>query len=383
MGPLSDVTVVELAGIGPAPFCAMTLADMGARVIRVDPPYDRSPDYAPNPVLERGRESIRVDLKQAAGRDIVLTLLSSADALVEGFRPGVAERLGVGPEECHARNPRLVYGRMTGWGQTGPLAHAAGHDINYIGITGALHAIGRAGEAPVPPLNLVGDFGGGAMFLAFGIVCALLEARHSGVGQVVDAAVVDGTTALLGLVSGLRAQGLWTDERGSNLLDTGAPWYDVYVCRDGRYVAVGALEEKFFLTLLDRLGLGEDDDLRASHRDRSRWPRLRAALTQVFASRDRDEWTSVFAGADACCTPVLSLAEAEQHPHLVARELHAPLPEPLAATQPAPAPRFSRTQASLPPSAPRPGQHTRALLTEHGYASEQIDSLAAGGVIVE
>jgi alpha-methylacyl-CoA racemase len=382
MGPLHDVTVVELAGIGPAPFCAMTLADMGARVIRVDPPYDAA-DYTGNPVLERGRESIRVDLKQPVGQEIVLRLVATADVLLEGFRPGVAERLGVGPETCLAENPRLVYGRMTGWGQSGPLALRAGHDINYIALTGALHAIGRAGDAPVPPLNLVGDFGGGAMYLAFGIVCALLEARRSGQGQVVDAAVVDGTTSLLALVHGLRARGLWTDARGSNLLDTGAPWYDVYECRNGGYMAVGALEEKFFLKLLDVLGLGDNEELRASHRDRARWPLLRTTLTRVFATRDRHEWTAAFDGLDACCTPVLTLAEAEQHPHAIARGLHSPLPDPWSATQPAPAPRFSRTPAFMPGAAPRPGEHTRALLAEHGYSREEIDALVSTKTIAE
>jgi alpha-methylacyl-CoA racemase len=382
MGPLTGVTVIELAGIGPAPFCAMLLADMGARVIRVDPPYS-STDYAPNPVLERGRESIRVDLKQPPGRDVVLRLVSSADAFVEGFRPGVTERLGVGPADCLAVNPRLVYGRMTGWGQTGPLASSAGHDINYIGMTGALHAIGRAGSAPVPPLNLVGDFGGGALYLAFGIACALLETARSGSGQVVDAAVVDGTVSLLGLVHGLRAQGLWTDERGTNLLDTGAPWYDVYTCRDGRYMAVGALEEKFFVALLDGLGISDNEELRASHRDRARWPQLRAALTSEFLSRDRDDWAAVFDGVDACCTPVLSLTEAEQHPHARARQLHVPLPPPLSTTQPAPAPRFSRTEAAMPGKPPRPGENTRALLAEHGYTAEQIDSLLTQKAVAE
>ena len=361
----------------------MLLADMGARVIRIDPPYDTARDYTPNPVLERGRESIRVDLKQPAGRAVVLRLVSTADALIEGFRPGVVERLGIGPAECLAVNARLVYGRMTGWGQTGPLAASAGHDINYIGLTGALHAIGRAGEAPVPPLNLVGDFGGGALYLAFGIVCALLEAERSGRGQAIDGAVVDGTTSLLGLVHGLRAHGLWTDDRGRNLLDTGAPWYDVYACRDGRYLAVGTLEEKFFLNLLDGLDLGDDEELRASHRDRQRWPQLRSALTAVFLTRDRDEWAALFAGRDACCTPVLSLAEAEQHPHAITRGLHAPLPDPFTTTQPAPAPRFSRTQASMPRPAPRPGEHTRALLAEHGYSAEQIDTLLANQTVVE
>jgi alpha-methylacyl-CoA racemase len=379
-GPLAGVRVLELAGIGPGPFCVMLLADLGATVVRVDRTGAPSPDYTPNPVLERGRRSVAVDLKNPEGRDVVLRLVESSDVLVESYRPGVAERLGVGPSECLARNPRLVYGRMTGWGQDGPLAPVAGHDINYISMTGALHAMGRAGERPVPPLNLVGDFGGGASSLAFGLVCALLEARTSGHGQVVDANVLDATSTLMGLVHGLRARGRWSLERGSNLLDTGCPYYDVYTCADGRWVAVGAVEERFFLTVLDVLGLAADHRLDGSHKDRSRWPLLRTTLTQAFATRTRDEWTAAFDGLDCCVTPVLDLDEAAAHPHALARSSYAPI----AGTghlQPSVAPRFSRSETPVPGAPASPGQHTREVLSEVGYAEEEIKSLERAGAV--
>jgi alpha-methylacyl-CoA racemase len=379
-GPLAGITVVELAGIGPGPFCAMLLADMGATVLRIDRAGPTSGDYTPNPVLERGRRSLAVDLKQAAGRDVVLRLVETADVLLESFRPGVAERLGLGPDACLARNPRLVYGRLTGWGQDGPLAGAAGHDINYISLTGALHAIGRSGQSPVPPLNLVGDFGGGASSLAFGIACALLESRASGRGQVVDANVLDGTGTLMALVHGLRARGRWSVERGSNLLDTGCPYYDVYACADGRWVAVGTIEERFFCTLLGVLGLDDDASLTGSHKDRGRWPALRAAFTGAFATRTRDEWAEVFAGVDACVTPVLDLDEAVAHPHAVARGSYVPLGDG-DAPQPAVAPRFSRSSTPVPAPAPVPGQHTREILAEHGYDVATIEALLASGAV--
>lgn len=378
-GPLAGVRVIELAGIGPGPFAVMLLADMGAEVIRVDRTGAASADYTPNPVIERGRRSIAVDLKHPAGVEVVLRLVESADVLVESYRPGVAERLGVGPEPCHARNPRLVYGRMTGWGQDGELARVAGHDINYISMTGALHAMGRAGERPVPPLNLVGDFGGGASSLAFGVVCALLEAGTSGRGQVVDANVLDATSTLMGLVHGLRAAGKWTLERGANLLDTGCPYYDVYTCADGRWVAVGAIEEKFFHNALVTLGLDHDEDLRNSHKDRSKWPALRQAFTDAFATRTRDDWTELFAGVDACVTPVLDMDEAAAHPHAAAREAYVPI-EGTPFVQPAVAPRLSRSGSGVPPPPPTPGQHTREILAEAGLAGAVDELLRSGAV---
>ena len=381
-GPLGGITVVELAGIGPGPYCAMLLADMGATVLRVDRAGPASADYTPNPVLERGRRSVAVDLKQPRGRDLVLGLVAAADVLVESFRPGVAERLGLGPDACLARNPRLVYGRMSGWGQEGPLAGAAGHDVNYISLTGALHAIGRTGERPVPPLNLVGDFGGGASSLAFGIVCALLESRQSGRGQVIDANVFDSTATLMALIHGLRARGRWSNERGANLLDTGCPYYDVYTCADGRWVAVGAIEERFFRNLLDVLGLGADPALAGSHKDRGRWPALREALTSAFATRTRDDWADAFVDVDACVTPVLDLDEAVAHPHAVARSSYRPLddgPFP----QPAVTPRFSRSATPVPSPAVVPGQDTRAILAECGYDAAAVDDLLAAGVVAQ
>ncbi len=379
-GPLTGVRVLELAGIGPGPFSVMLLADMGASVVRVDRASAPSADYTPNPVIERGRRSIAVDLKSSDGVAVVLDLLLSFDILVESYRPGVAERLGLGPDRCLAVNPRLVYGRLTGWGQTGPLADVAGHDINYIGMTGALHSIGRAGERPVPPLNLVGDFGGGAASLAFGVVCALLEARTSGRGQVVDANVLESTATLMGLVHGLRAQGKWQGDRGNNLLDTGCPYYDVYTCADGRWVAFGAIEERFFRNALGVLGLLDVPELAGSHKDRSRWPALREALTTVFATRTRDEWTSLFEDVEGCVSPVLDLDEAREHAHAEARGAYADLPG-TEHPQPAVAPRFSRSQTPIPGPAPVPGQHTRDLLAELGYGDERVAALLAAGVV--
>ncbi len=390
MGPLHGVTVIELAGIGPGPFCAMMLADMGATVLRVDPVYDKSADYTANPVLERGRSSVAIDLKHPSGRATLLRLAERADVLLESFRPGVTERLGLGPAELLAANPRLVYARLTGWGQDGPRSMEAGHDINYIALTGALHSIGRAGQGPVAPLNLVGDFGGGAMFMAFGIVCAVLESRRSGHGQVVDANVLEATSTLMALVHGLQAVGSWQDERGTNLLDTGAPFYDTYECADGRWVAVGCIESRFYANLLDGLGLSGDAELVAAHRDRSGWPRLRAALTGAFRARTRDAWAELFAGRDACVTPVLSLAEAREDPQAVARGLYFPLPDwplpatgPLsaAATQVVPLPRFSGTPAEPPGPAPRPGADTADVLRAAGFSPAEIDALLTEGAV--
>ncbi|MBM7516496.1 CaiB/BaiF CoA transferase family protein [Nocardioides nitrophenolicus] len=379
-GPLAGVRVVELAGIGPGPFAVMMLADMGAEVIRVDRVTGPGADYTPNPVIERGRRSIALDLKAAAGVAVLLDLVETADVLVESYRPGVAERLGIGPDECARRNPRLVYGRLSAWGQDGPWAQVVGHDINYIGLTGALHAIGRAGERPVPPLNLVGDFGGGAASLAFGVVCALWESRTSGQGQVVDANVLESTAGLMGLIHGLRAQGRWSTERGANLLDTGAPFYDVYTCADGRWMAFGAIEERFFRNALVVLGLGDRDDLLGAHKVPEHWPALRAALTTAFASRDRDAWTAAFAGVESCVTPVLDLDEAARHEHAVARRGYAPIPGSDMA-QAAPAPRFSRSATPLPAAAPVPGADTASILGELGRDADEVARLAADGVV--
>ncbi|HEU5331906.1 MAG TPA: CaiB/BaiF CoA-transferase family protein [Actinocrinis sp.] len=343
-GPLTGLRVVELAGIGPAPHAAMVLGDLGADVVRVERPGEHGPG-SPDQALRSRRRAV-ADLKTTEGRDAVLGLVEHTDVLLEGFRPGVAERLGLGPEPCLARNPGLVYGRMTGWGQDGPLSAAAGHDINYLSVTGALHAIGRAGERPVPPLNLVGDFGGGSMLLVTGVLAALWERSRSGRGQVVDAAMVDGVGVLLHMAWSLRGLGAWSDERGANLLDGGAPFYDTYECADGRYVAVGAIERQFYDELVDGLGLAGED--LPDRRDQANWPRLRARFAAAFAARTRDEWAAVFAGTDACVTPVLRFDEVAGHPHAAAR---GALIDVDGVTQAAPAPRFSRT-ASAAPSPP-------------------------------
>ena len=374
-GPLQGVRVVELAGLGPAPYACMLLADLGAEVLRVDRPAPGFgvPAYE---VTGRGRRSIAVDLKNPGAAEVVLRLVEQADVLVEGLRPGVAERLGVGPDACSARNPRLVYARMTGWGQEGPLAPRVGHDINYAALTGALGAIGEPGRKPVPPLNLVADFGGGAMFLVTGILAALLERATSGRGQVVDAAMVDGVTSLLAMTYGFRAAGGWTDERGSNLLDGGAPFYDTYACSDGRYVAVGALEPQFWAVVVQTLGL---EDLPEQY-DRTGWPVLRQRLADAFATRTRDEWAEVFEGLDACVSPVLSLGEAPRHPHLAHRRS---VVEVDGVEQPAPAPRFSRTPGQLGLT-PRPaGADTREALQAWGFAADEVDELQRDAVVVQ
>ncbi|HWA38003.1 MAG TPA: CaiB/BaiF CoA-transferase family protein [Burkholderiales bacterium] len=376
MGPLAGVRVVEFEAIGPAPFAGMLLADMGAEVLVVDRPSatDLGLKRARREdVMMRGKRSVTLDLKNDLSRDTVFQLVERADVLIEGFRPGVMERLGLGPEAVHARNPRLVYGRMTGWGQDGPLAPRAGHDINYIALSGVLGAIGRRGQAPVPPLNLVGDFGGGGMLLAFGVVCAVLEARRSGRGQVVDAAMVEGAALLAAMFSGLLAAGTWQEERGANVLDTGAPWYDVYETKDGGHVAIGSIEARFFNELTERLGL---KDVPPQH-ERSRWPEMRALFERTFKSRTRDEWCAVFEGSDACFAPVLGWSEARAHPHNVARSGYV---EVAGVPQPAPAPRFSRSVPAVPAVAPERGQGGRETLQAWGFAPADLDRLQSRGL---
>jgi alpha-methylacyl-CoA racemase len=375
-GPLTGVRIVELGGIGPGPFCGMVLADLGAEVIRCERPAAAT-HVVPADLLQRGRRSLAVDLKHPDGVALVLDLVARADAVFEGFRPGVAERLGLGPDECLGRNPKLVYGRMTGWGQDGPLATVAGHDINYIALAGALHPIGRRGGAPVPPLNLVGDFGGGGMFLALGMVAALLEAERSGRGQVVDAAMVDGAAVLMTLFHSLRTAGYWSDERGTNLLDTGAHFYDVFECADGEYVSIGSLEPQFYAELLARLGLEHDEELRPQM-DRDRWPAMKERLATIFLSRTRAEWTERFEGTDVCFAPVLSLAEAPHHAHLAQRGTFVEVD---GVTQPAPAPRFSRTPGAIAGPPPAPGRDTDALLTELGVSADEAARLRDAGVV--
>ena len=374
MGPLAGYRIIELAGIGPGPFCGMMLSDMGAEVVRVDRPgLSGEP---PKDVLVRNRRSIALDLKSPGGVEAVLRLVDNADALFEGFRPGVTERLGLGPDVCLARNEKLVYGRMTGWGQDGPMAHAAGHDINYIGLSGALHAIGRAGERPVPPLNLVGDFGGGGMLLAFGMVCALLEAQRSGKGQVVDAAMVDGAASLMSMFFSMRATGMFKPERGTNLLDGGAHFYDTYETRDGESICIGSIEPQFYALLVEKAGL--DPARFAPQMDAARWPELKQELAEVFRSRTRAEWCEIMEGTDVCFAPVLSLFEAPDHPHNRARNTFIEVD---GVVQPAPAPRFSRTPAEVTHAAPVPGADTRAVLADYGFADDELAQLADDGVI--
>ena len=380
-GPLAGVRILELAGIGPGPFAAMLLADMGAEVVRVDRAQAVRDGGAPAPVdpLLRGRRSIAVDLKSPDGVEALLQMVASADALIEGFRPGVTERMGLGPEVCLSRNPRLVYGRMTGWGQEGPYASTAGHDINYIALAGALEGVGRKDQPPTPPLNLVGDFGGGAMFLAFGVVCGILEARSTGEGQVVDAAMVDGAAALMSMFYGMKAMGMWGPERGTNLLDSGAHFYDVYECADGGYVSIGSIEPQFYAELLRLTGLEDawEGDLPSQH-DRSQWPALKERLAAIFRTRTRDEWCAVMEGTDVCFAPVLSLDEAHAHPHMAARGTFT---EVAGVRQPAPAPRFSRTPGAIerPPSSP--GQHTDEVLVDWGFDADEVTRLRAAGAV--
>lgn len=394
-GALAGLRIIEIAAIGPVPLCGMLLADQGADVVRIDRLEASGLGVAMAPrfdVNARGRRSLALDLKQPAGRDTLLRLLDGADVLLEGLRPGAMERLGLGPDECLARQPRLVYGRMTGYGQTGPLAQTAGHDLNYLALTGALHAIGAAdgqgspggpgGSAaaskPIPPLNLVADYGGGALYLAFGVMAALHERQRSGHGQVVDAAMVDGAASLASIFFGLQAAGQWDDTRGSNLLDGGAPFYDTYATADGRHVALAPLEPKFFARFAARAGL--DSRFVQRQYDRGLWPEMRAAIAALLVQKTRDEWVVLMEGSDACLAPVLSFAEAPQHAHAAARGAFIDIG---GVVQPAPAPRFSRSTAARPGPAPEPGAHTRELLAEAGLDAAQIDALLAAGVALQ
>lgn len=375
MGPLQGIKVIEFAGIGPGPFCGMMLADMGAEVIRIDRPNTPG---GMGDVLARGRKSIAVDLKTEAGKETVLALIEQADALIEGFRPGVMERLGLGPEDCLAKNPKLVFGRMTGWGQDGPLAKAAGHDINYISLTGALHAIGRAGEKPVPPLNLVGDFGGGGMLLAFGLVCALLESRQSGKGQVVDAAMVDGAAALMAMFSTLQHVGQFSPERGTHMLDGGAHFYDTYETADGEFISIGSIEPQFYQLLIEKAQL--DPQEFAAQMKRSEWPQLKEKLVEVFKQKTQQEWCEIMEGSDVCFAPVLSLRDAPQHPHIKARNTFMTLG---GIEQPAPAPRFSRTQPAQDQPGVVAGKNSIEVCKAFGLSEQHIEKLIQDNVIVQ
>jgi alpha-methylacyl-CoA racemase len=378
MGPLQGLKVVEIVGIGPAPFAAMLLADMGATVVRIDR-ADRvggSLEAARFDLLARGRPSVGVDLKQPAGVATVLRLVERSDALIEGFRPGVMERLGLGPEPCLGRNPRLAYGRMTGWGQDGPRAQSAGHDIDYIALSGALHAIGRRGQPPVPPLNLVGDFGGGGMLLAFGLLCAAYRARITGVGQVVDAAMVDGSALLMSMAYGMAALGYHHDQRGVNLLDGGAHFYDTYLTADGKYLALGAIEPQFYARLLE--GLGLDANTLPQQLDRASWPAMKERFAAIIASKSRAAWCEIFDGTDACVAPVLSMEEAPTDAHVRARGTFVNID---GIVQPAPAPRFSRDQPSVPGGAVPAGHDTVRVLLEWGFDRDEIEALRRGRAI--
>jgi alpha-methylacyl-CoA racemase len=378
-GPLAGYKVVEMVGLGPAPFCAMMLADMGAEVIRIDRLAKAAGVLGDEPrfdVTARGRRSLGIDLKQAGAAETVLQLIDKADILIEGFRPGVMERLGLGPEVCQARNSKLVYGRMTGWGQHGPLANAAGHDINYIALTGALHAIGRPGEPPVVPLNYIGDFGGGAMMLAFGVVCAVLEASRSGRGQVVDAAMTDGAALLSAMMYGMKAAGNWSNERGENLLDGGAHFYGTYACADGKYVAIGAIEPQFYAQLIALCGIG--DPAFQAQRDVHSWPILKYRLADVFKTKTRADWCALMEGTDVCFAPVLDWDEAPQHAHNRARETFIEVD---GVVQPAPAPRFSHSKPGVPTPPAATGAHSAAILADWGIPPAAIAELKERGVI--
>ncbi len=376
-GPLQGFKIIEIAGIGPGPFCAMMLADQGAEVIRIDRKSAAGTGSKFN-FLNRGRKSIAVDLKSPEGIELVLRLVENADGLIEGFRPGVMERLGLGPDVCQERNAKLVFGRMTGWGQSGSMAKAAGHDINYISLSGALHAIGRDGGAPVPPLNLVGDFGGGGMLLAFGMVCALLEAKGSGQGQVVDAAMTDGSALLMTPIFGMNAAGSWSNQRGRNLLDSGAHFYDVYPCADEKFVSLGSIEPQFYKLLLELTELTDDEELASQQMDPKAWPKFKARLAQVMATKTRDEWCEIMEGTDVCFAPVLDFDEAKAHPHNLERNTFVAVD---GLEQPAPAPRFSRTPGAVSSGPPKAGAHNQEALTAWGFSSDEIGAAENAGAI--
>lgn len=376
MGPLNGVKIIEVGGIGPGPFCGMMLSDMGADIIRVERKGGLSLSESKYDLLTRNRRSISINLRNPQGVHTLLRMLEQVDALQEGFRPGVMEKLGIGPDVCLKRNPRLVYGRMTGWGQEGPLARAAGHDINYIALSGTLHTIGRKGQKPVPPLNLVGDFGGGGMLLAFGMVCALYETRKSGIGQVVDAAMTDGSATLMTMIYGLKAAGLWTDKPGSNLLDTGAHFYDTYETADHKFIAIGSIEPQFYELLL-KLAEIDDPDFQ-NQLDFAQWPQLKEKLSIVFKTKTREAWCEIMEGSDVCFAPVLSMSEAPEHPHNKRRKTFIKNEGVL---QPAPAPRFSRTEPEIKGPPPTPGQDTENVLTDFGFTEQEIETLRSSETI--
>ena len=378
MGPLSGKRIIEIAGIGPGPFCAMLLSDLGAEVIRVDRAStvaDELPDLPSLDLLNRGRRSIGIDLKDPNGVEIVLKLIESSDALIEGFRPGVAERLGIGPEDCLTRNPKLIYGRMTGWGQYGSYSSMAGHDINYIALSGVLGMIGRKDEKPVPPVNLIGDFGGGGMILALGVCAALVEVASSGKGQVIDAAMTDGSALLATMVHSFKAMGIWGD-RGTNLLDTGAPFYDVFECSDGKFISIGSIEPQFYSELLRITGLDQQEN--PKQMDRQSWDEMKSKIASAIKSKSREEWENLMEGTDVCFAPVLTIDEAYDHPHNLERNTFI---EVAGVKQPAPAPRFSRTPASITSPPPHPGEHTEEILLDSGFTISEISSLREQNVI--
>ncbi|MFC3070080.1 CaiB/BaiF CoA transferase family protein [Phenylobacterium soli] len=373
-GPLSSLKIIEFAGIGPGPFAGMLLSDLGADVIRIDR-KGAGRGGAPSDITSRGRRSVALDLKNPAAVETCLKLMESADVVFEGFRPGVMERLGLGPDVVLKRNPKIVYGRMTGWGQTGPYSQAAGHDMNYIAITGALHAIGTK-DKPVPPLNLVGDFGGGALYLAFGLLAAVINARQSGQGQVVDCAMSDGAASLMAMFYGFKASGMWSSERRANMLDGGAHFYDTYQCADGKWVSIGSIEPQFYALLMEKTGI-QDPDF-AKQMDRGMWPELREKLAKVIATKSRDEWTRIMGATDVCFAPVLDLDEAPKHEHNVARKTFV---EVAGVVQPAPAPRFSATPGAIQGPPPKIGAHDREALSDWGFSASDIDALAKAGAL--